>query len=58
MNKDVYLQECDNCHEQFYVRYASTGIEYDVDSPCECESDFSPVDGPSWSQWKENQYVS
>ncbi|MBQ6403317.1 MAG: hypothetical protein IJI27_05375 [Oscillospiraceae bacterium] len=47
-------QECDCCGKVFTVRYHSNGTYDYVDEPCDCEANFSPVDGePSISQWLE-----
>ena len=48
-----FVQECDNCHIQFRIMYYVDGTYNYIDEPCECESEFHPVDGPSLTQWME-----
>ena len=53
-------QECEACGRRFKVQYVTTigrikkfRYEY-VDTPCECDAAFHPVDGaPSISEWLE-----
>ena len=54
MKTYIASQECSYCGEQFRVEYAECGGYRFIDFPCECEVEFSPVDGePSISQWLE-----
>ncbi len=48
----IFEQECNNCGARFKVRYMRDGTYIYIDEPCECDSDFSPVEGnPSMSEW-------
>lgn len=45
-------QECTCCGHRFVITYHEDGSYEYTTEPCECEySGFSPVDGPSISQW-------
>lgn len=45
-------QECSECGERFDVTYHSGGF-YTYNETCSCEAEFSPVNGPSLSEWLE-----
>lgn len=51
----IVEQECNCCGTTFRVQYCengSYGSYIYIDEPCNCECDFSPVDGaPSISEW-------
>lgn len=47
-------QECHGCGKRFYLRYCSDGTYKHIGESCDCEADFSPVDGElSISEWIE-----
>ena len=48
-------QECNSCGARTTVRYRENGWYDFLNTPCECESTFSPVDGePTINQWLES----
>lgn len=53
---ETVTQQCNACGKQFDVVYHSDGTYDYVDegAVCGCDSDFSPVDGPSLAEWLEN----
>jgi hypothetical protein len=53
MKTKIVKQECNECGRQFNVEYSSNGGYNYIENTCDCESDFSPVDGPSISEWME-----
>ena len=53
MAETIVYQQCNKCGHMFGVKYSYRGYEY-VGEPCDCESDFHPVDGPSYSEWLES----
>jgi hypothetical protein len=53
MKTKIVKQRCNECGRQFNIEYHSDGSYYYIENTCDCESDFSPVDGPSIFQWLE-----
>jgi hypothetical protein len=53
LNPAVVEQECNDCHKRFYLKYLDNGSYEYICKPCNCESDFSPVDGLSINQYLE-----
>lgn len=47
------MQRCSKCGHEFWVQYCSDGTYNYIDEPCpcECESEFHAVDGPSMGEW-------
>lgn len=51
-NNAIVLQECNQCGAIFSVQYNRDGSYTYYDEPCDCDSDFSPVNGElSISEW-------
>ena len=47
-------QECHSCGKHFYLKYHSDGTYEYVEEVCDCDTDFSPVEGElSISEWLE-----
>ena len=44
MEDNIFEQECNGCGAKFRIQYQDNGSYKYIDEPCECESDFSPVD--------------
>jgi len=45
-------QKCHDCGQEFNVKYTSTGYYEYTEIPCDCEDNFSPINGqPSIEQW-------
>lgn len=54
----IVEQECNCCGTTFRVQYYANGSYIYIDEPCNCECDFSPVDGaPSISEWIKRKEV-
>lgn len=50
----IVRQQCNECGCEFDLVYWSDGTYTYLDDTCDCESNFSPVDGqPSLSEWLE-----
>lgn len=48
-------QVCNDCNSIFVIRYCSDGTYDYVSEPCECESEFHPVEGkPTFAEWLES----
>ena len=54
--KTTVLQQCNCCGKHFRLEYMSNGTYSYLDNTCDCESDFTPIDGPSINEWLE-QFV-
>lgn len=51
-NNAIALQRCNQCGATFLVQYNRDGSYTYYDEPCDCDSDFSPVNGElSISEW-------
>ena len=53
MKYKIVEQECNLCKKRFKLMYLSNGTYIYETKPCECKSDFSPLNGPSISEWLE-----
>lgn len=48
----IVEQECHGCGKHFYLEYCSDGTYEYIGIVCDCDADFSPVNGePSIQEW-------
>lgn len=54
VNCKIVTQECHFCGKRFDLMYWANGTYTYLEEPCECEAEFSPVDGkPTLMEWLE-----